>query len=77
MQYNVHEAKTHFSRLLDRALEGDTVVIARNGEPVAELIPCRRKRLRLGLGARDTRAAGGAWWRAMTGREAEDFLEGR
>ena len=39
---NVHEAKTHFSRLLAQ-LEGNsqTIVICRNGEPVADLIPHR------------------------------------
>ena len=37
---NVHEAKTHFSRLLTK-LEADreTIVICRNGEPVADLVP--------------------------------------
>lgn len=35
---NVHEAKTHLSRLLARAERGEEVVIARNGEPVARLV---------------------------------------
>lgn len=34
---NIHEAKTHLSRLLDRAAAGETIVIARAGRPVAEL----------------------------------------
>jgi antitoxin (DNA-binding transcriptional repressor) of toxin-antitoxin stability system len=40
---NVHEAKTNFSSLLT-GLEGDgqTVVICRNGRPVADLVPHRR-----------------------------------
>lgn len=37
---NVHEAKTHLSRLLARVEEGEEVVIARNGKPVARLVPC-------------------------------------
>jgi prevent-host-death family protein len=37
--YNVHEAKTHLSRLLDRALAGEEVVIAKSGVPVARLVP--------------------------------------
>lgn len=37
--YNVHEAKTHLSRLLEAANRGEDVVIARNGEPVARLVP--------------------------------------
>jgi len=43
MEFNVHEAKTQFSRLLDLAQEGEQVIIIRNGKPVAELIPARRK----------------------------------
>ena len=34
---NVHEAKTHFSRLLAQVEAGEEVVIARNGKPVARL----------------------------------------
>jgi prevent-host-death family protein len=36
---NVHEAKTHFSRLLERAARGEEVIIAKAGKPVARLIP--------------------------------------
>ena len=35
---NVHQAKTHLSRLLARAEAGEEVVIARNGDPVARLV---------------------------------------
>ena len=37
--YNVHEAKTHLSRLLEKVEEGEEVVIARAGVPVARLVP--------------------------------------
>lgn len=36
---NIHEAKTHFSRLLERVRRGRTVIIAKAGEPVARLVP--------------------------------------
>jgi prevent-host-death family protein len=36
---NVHEAKTHLSRLLDRARAGEEIVIAKGGEPYARLVP--------------------------------------
>ncbi len=36
---NIHDAKTQFSRLVDRAEAGETVVIARAGKPVAKLVP--------------------------------------
>ena len=35
--YNVHEAKTHLSRLLERAERGEEIVIARGGRPIAVL----------------------------------------
>lgn len=35
---NVHEAKTHLSRLLERVEAGETIVIARAGTPVARLV---------------------------------------
>ncbi|GAB3462768.1 type II toxin-antitoxin system Phd/YefM family antitoxin [Kineococcus endophyticus] len=36
---NVHEAKTHLSRLLEAVEQGEDVVIARAGKPVARLVP--------------------------------------
>jgi prevent-host-death family protein len=36
--YNVHEAKTHLSRLLERVAEGEEIVIAKSGRPVAKLV---------------------------------------
>lgn len=36
---NIHEAKTHFSRLVERAAAGEEIVIARAGVPVARLMP--------------------------------------
>jgi prevent-host-death family protein len=36
---NIHEAKTHFSRLVDEAASGSPVIIAKAGKPVARLVP--------------------------------------
>lgn len=44
--YNVHEAKTNLSRLLQQVAEGDQVVIAKAGEPVARLVPVPKKGVR-------------------------------
>jgi prevent-host-death family protein len=38
MQVNIHEAKTHLSRLVERAAGGEEVVIAKAGKPVARLV---------------------------------------
>lgn len=43
MIVNMHEAKTHFSSLVQRALAGEEVVIAKNGNPVVTLTPVHRK----------------------------------
>ena len=40
---NVHQAKTHLSRLLERVVAGEEVVIARAGNPVARLVPIQRE----------------------------------
>ena len=37
--YNVAEAKPHFSRLLEAALAGEDVVVARAGTPLVRLVP--------------------------------------
>jgi prevent-host-death family protein len=36
---NIHEAKTHFSKLIERVRAGEEVVIAKAGKPVAKLVP--------------------------------------
>ncbi|HXJ21142.1 MAG TPA: type II toxin-antitoxin system prevent-host-death family antitoxin, partial [Polyangia bacterium] len=36
---NVHEAKTHLSRLLERAHAGEEITIAKGGRPYARLVP--------------------------------------
>jgi prevent-host-death family protein len=38
-EVNIHEAKTHLSRLLRRVAAGEDIVIARAGKPVARLVP--------------------------------------
>jgi len=38
---NIHEAKTHLSRLLERVASGERVVISKAGTPIADLVPHR------------------------------------
>ena len=49
---NVHEAKTHLSRLLEAVEAGEDVVIARAGKPIARLVP---------VGARTEPRTPGSW----------------
>ena len=46
---NIHEAKTHLSRLLEQVAAGEQIVIANAGRPVADLVPHRETPVRLGL----------------------------
>ena len=41
MKFNIHEAKTHFSKLVAAVEAGEKVVICRNGEPIIECVPTR------------------------------------
>jgi prevent-host-death family protein len=42
---NVHDAKTHFSKLLDRAHAGEEIVLAKAGKPYAKLVPIGQEAL--------------------------------
>ena len=46
---NIHDAKTHLSRLLADVAEGEEILIARAGEPVAKLSPIQRRRREIGF----------------------------
>lgn len=61
---NIHDAKTNFSRLVERAEAGEEIVIARAGRPVARLVPLRMR----------TQAREPGLWRGRV-RIAPDFDE--
>ena len=48
---NIHEAKTHFSKLLERVALGEEIVISRDGQPIARLTPFVPRKLRTPGGA--------------------------
>jgi prevent-host-death family protein len=52
---NIHEAKTHLSRLLERVAGGEEIVIAKAGRPVARLVPY----------AEESNARHGGQWRSL------------
>ena len=43
--FNIHEAKTHFSKLLERVLNGEEVIIAKAGKPIARLLPFKEENI--------------------------------
>lgn len=49
-QVNLHEAKTHLSRLVEQAAKGQEIVIAKAGRPMVRLVPVRTRSTRRALG---------------------------
>lgn len=39
MLVNIHDAKTHFSKLINKVLMGEEVIIAKGGKPLVHLVP--------------------------------------
>lgn len=50
-QFNIHEAKTQLSRIIERVERGEEVVISRAGTPVAKVVPLPARARRQGRGA--------------------------
>lgn len=63
-QSTIHEAKSQLSKLIQRALAGEDVVIAKAGKPVVRLVPIEQKPVQRRLGG----------WKGVF-RMAEDFSE--
>jgi len=76
MEVNVYEAKTKLSQLIERAMSGEEVVIAKAGKPMVKLVrietPPKR---RLGM-ARGSVTYTEGWDAPMTDAEYEEFLSG-
>ncbi|WP_119681221.1 type II toxin-antitoxin system Phd/YefM family antitoxin [Indioceanicola profundi] len=49
MQFTVHAAKTHLSKLIDAALAGEEVVIAKGSKPAVKLVPIPEQHFQIGL----------------------------
>jgi prevent-host-death family protein len=50
-QFNIHEAKARLSELVQKAMLGEEVIIARDNKPVAKLVPFRQIKRRRKLGS--------------------------
>lgn len=50
-QFNIHEAKTQLSRIIERVEHGEEIVISRAGTPVAKVVPLQRQARRSGRGS--------------------------
>ncbi len=50
-QFNIHDAKTNLSRIIERVERGEEIIISRAGKPVAKVIPLTRRVNRVGRGS--------------------------
>jgi prevent-host-death family protein len=50
-QFNIHDAKTNLSRIIDRVEHGEEIVISRAGTPVAKVVPLAPRARRTGRGS--------------------------
>lgn len=67
---NIHEAKTQLSKLVEAAAQGQEVILARAGKPVARIVPLRKGAGRRMPGALKGRIRFGRGWnRPLTKRE--------
>ena len=73
MKFNIHEAKTHFSKLVAAVEAGEKVVICRHGEPVVECVPVRPA-APFPFGAWGELAPGGRGLAHLAGPTDEDLL---
>lgn len=49
MQFTVHSAKTNLSKLIDAALSGEEVIIAKGSKPVVRIVPIEHTSFKIGL----------------------------
>ena len=50
-QFNIHDAKTNLSRIIERVERGEEIIISRAGNPVARVVPLKREIDRAGRGS--------------------------
>jgi len=74
-QFNIHDAKTNLSRIIDRVEHGEEIIISRAGTPVAKVVPLHRTANRAGRGSlRGTLVLADDWDSAETNEAiARDF----
>lgn len=73
---NIQEAKTHLSRYVEKAADGEELVIGKSGKPMARLVPYRveKKARTLGRLSRSVKESRGAWSTQTDVEIAADFL---
>ncbi len=80
--YNVADAKTHLSEILDRVAEGEEILLTRRGRPIARVVPAAPATAAfiLGAGAHDPNInrsvlARDDWWKPLPEDETRPWYE--
>ena len=73
MEVNTHEAKTHLSKLIERAMAGEEVIIAKAGKPLVKLVRIEREKPVLGS-AQGTVTFKEGWDDPLTDAELKDLF---
>lgn len=76
MRINIYEAKTQLSQLVERAVAGEDIVIAKAGKPMVRLIAVREPAERILGAAKGRYQLPQGWERAMSDEEVEEFATG-
>jgi prevent-host-death family protein len=69
-QFNIADAKAHFSKLVQKAMLGEEAIVARENKPVVKLVPIKPVKRKPGTGK-------GIWMSADFDEPLEDFREYR
>jgi prevent-host-death family protein len=74
-QFNIHDAKTNLSRIIDRVEHGEEIIISRAGTPVAKVIPLHPRIKRVGRGSLTGKLIASDDWDSPTVNDsiADDF----
>ena len=73
---NIHEAKTHLSRLVERVEAGEEIIIAKAGRPAARLVPIERARKPVKIGGLKARTPVPDDFNTMFEKEIESLFTG-
>jgi len=73
---NIHEAKTHLSRLVERVQAGEEIIIAKAGRPAARLVPIEGERRPVKIGGLKARAPVPDDFNTMFEKEIEALFSG-
>ena len=69
---NIHEAKTHLSSLVDKAINGEEIIIAKAGDPYVKLTPIKKIKRRLGV-AKGQFTLGKEFFEPMSDEELKEW----